>query len=202
MTYLTQVSIDKRDALRHQLTDGYRWHQAFWKAFPAPHGTPRPFLSRVDDDGQMCRAYLLSDRIPAVQPWGEWATREIVPNFLEYVHYRFELRANPTVKRVVRNEVGERKKNGRRTAIYKPDQLNEWLQNKARQHGFTILNVEIGGPVTQHFRRKNKHGKHVCVDFRGTLQVQNRDRFKDAFQTGIGPAKAFGFGMIVLQPLG
>lgn len=202
MIYLTQILIDKRDALQHRLTDSYGWHQALWKSFPAPDGTPRPFLSRVDHYGQTYRIYLLSDRVPTVQPWGQWATREIVPNFLDYTHYRFDLRANPTVKRVVRNESGERKKNGRRTAIYKPDQLDGWLQNKARQHGFEILNVEIGAPVTQYFRRKNRPGKHVCVDFRGTLQVQKRDRFKDAFQTGIGPAKAFGFGMIVLQPLG
>ncbi len=201
MTFLTQIMVHKRDALQHRLTDSYRWHQALWKAFQAPNGTPRPFLSRVDNYGQNYCVYLLSDSMPMAQSWGEWATREIASNFLEYTHYRFDLRANPTVKRVVRNELGERKKNGRRTAIYKPDQLNDWLQNKARQHGFEILNVEIGAPVTQHFRRKNRSGKHVCVDFRGTLQVQNRDRFKDAFQTGIGPAKAFGFGMIVLQPL-
>ena len=201
MKYLTQILINKRDALQHRLTDSYRWHQALWKAFPAPVGTPRPFLSRVDNYGQNYRVYLLSDRAPMMQPWGEWATREIVPNFLEHTHYRFALRANPTVKRVVRNESGERKKNGQRTAIYGPEQLNEWLQNKARQHGFAILNVEIGAPVTQRFRRKNRQGKHVCVDFRGTLQVKNRNHFKDVFQTGIGPAKAFGFGMLVLQPL-
>ena len=200
MTYLTQILINKLDALH--LTDSYRWHQALWKAFPAPEGTSRPFLCRVDNYGQNYRVYLLSDRAPMVQSWGEWATREIAPNFLEYTHYRFDLRSNPTVKRVVRNESGERKKNGQRTAIYSLEQLSEWLQNKAQQHGFEILNVEIGAPLTQHFRRKKRQGKHVCVDFRGTLQVKNRDRFKDAFQTGIGPAKAFGFGMLVLQPLG
>ena len=202
MTYLTQILIDKRVALKHQLIDSYRWHQALWKAFPAPKGASRPFLSRVDNQGQNYRVYLLSDRAPMMQPWGEWATREITSKFLEYTHYRFDLRANPTIKRVIRCESGERKKNGRRMAIYDPGQLNEWLQNKAQQHGFATLNVEIGAPVTQHFRRKNRTGKHVCVDFRGTLQVQNRNLFKDAFQTGIGPAKAFGFGMLVLQPLG
>ena len=202
MKYLTQILINKRDALQHRLTDSYRWHQALWKAFPSPAGTPRSFLSRVDNYGQNYRVYLLSDRAPMMQPWGEWATREIASNFLEYTHYRFDLRANPTIKRVIRSESGERKKNGRRTAIYDPDQLNEWLQNKAQQHGFAILNVEVGAPVTQHFRRKNRQGKHICVDFRGTLQVQNQNHFKDAFQTGIGTAKAFGFGMLVLQPLG
>ena len=202
MTHLTQIWVEKRDALQYRLSDSYAWHQALWKAFPALERSPRPFLSRVDNQGQNYRVYLLSDSAPMVQSWGEWATREIAPNFLAYTHYRFDLRANPTIKRVVRNASGERKKNGQRMAIYKPDQLNEWLQNKARQHGFAILNVEIGAPLTQHFRCKNRPGKHVCVDFLGALQVENRDRFKDAFQTGIGPAKAFGFGMLVLQPLG
>ena len=201
MTYLTQILVDKRDVLHHRMTDSYAWHQALWKAFPAPPGASRSFLSRVDHLGQNYRVYLLTDSAPVVQPWGEWTTREIALSFLNCTHYRFDLRANPTVKRVVRDVSGQRKKNGQRTAIYDPTQLHKWLKNKGEQNGFEILNVEVGSPIPQLFRRKGKPGKHVRVDFQGVLGVFDRERFQTAFETGIGSAKAFGFGMLVLQPL-
>lgn len=201
MICLTQILVQKREALRNRLVDSYAWHRALWNAFPSPDGSPRPFLSRVDNRGQSYRIYLLSNRPPIVQPWGEWRTREIPNPFFNHTHYRFDLRANPTTKRVIRNEQGERKKNGQRTAIYNPDRLNDWLIAKARQHGFEVLNVDIGAPLSQTFRRKNAPGKHVCVDFQGVLQVNNREQFIQAFQNGIGPAKSFGLGMLVLQPM-
>jgi CRISPR-associated protein Cas6/Cse3/CasE subtype I-E len=61
--------------------------------------------------------------------------------------------------------------------------------------------VTIGAPIDEHFTRNGKRGKHVSVDFQGILNVTNQDRFKKAFCKGIGSAKAFGFGLLMLQPI-
>jgi len=201
MTYLTQILVGKPEALRSALCDSYAWHQALWQAFPGRNGEMRDFLSRVDDLGDRFRVYLLSDTEPSCQQWGEWSTREVASGFLDRSTYRFELRANPTVKRVVREESGSRKKNGRRTAIYDDVGLRKWLAGKATQCGFEVVAVDVGAPIPQPFRRRGGAGKHVRVDYRGVLRVQDRPCFRSAFKHGIGPAKAFGFGMLVLQPL-
>jgi CRISPR system Cascade subunit CasE len=44
-------------------------------------------------------------------------------------------------------------------------------------------------------------GKHVAVDFRGVLRVQDREKFKRTFAAGIGSAKGFGFGLLMLEPV-
>jgi CRISPR system Cascade subunit CasE len=103
--------------------------------------------------------------------------------------------------RVVRNEAGERRKNGRRTAICDPSELHAWLERKGAEAGFRVQEVSFDPPVRERFRRQGRLGTHVRVDFRGVLVVTDRDRFAEAFGQGIGPARAFGFGMLLLQPL-
>jgi CRISPR system Cascade subunit CasE len=39
------------------------------------------------------------------------------------------------------------------------------------------------------------------VEFRGTLCVTDPATFHQTFQTGLGSAKAFGFGLLVIAPL-
>ena len=39
------------------------------------------------------------------------------------------------------------------------------------------------------------------VEFCGVLEVTDRERFLQTFRGGVGSAKAFGFGMLVLAPL-
>ncbi len=51
------------------------------------------------------------------------------------------------------------------------------------------------------FRKKGRRSKLVAVDFSGMLTVTDRDAFMYAFNNGIGTAKAFGFGMLMLQPI-
>lgn len=201
MNYLTRVTVDKPTAIHHHLTDSYAWHQAFWKSFPGRDGQERRFLSRVDYQGRHYQALLLSEEKPEALDWGAWATKGIAPAFLERSLYHFALRANPTIKRVVRDEEGDRKKNGRRVAIYDREMLKEWLDRKAQEGGFEVMQVDIGPPISCSFLRKNANGKHISVDYRGVLRVLDRATFKETFRTGIGPAKAFGFGLMMLQPL-
>ena len=201
MNYLTRISVTKMEAAGLLLKDHYDWHKKLWTAFPGVNGGTRPFLSRIDASGEGFQVLMLSSTPPERPPWGLWETKAVSPGFLDCERYRFSLRANPTVKRVVRDDTGERKKNGRRTAIYDQKALADWLRNKARQSGFELERFEADPPVQQSFIRKRKPGKHIRVDFRGVLRVTDRPLFQKAFQNGIGPAKAFGFGMLMLAPL-
>jgi CRISPR system Cascade subunit CasE len=187
--------------MRKRLNDSYAWHRAAWEAFPERPNDNRKFLTRIDDRGRFYELMLLSEEKPTLPGWGQWETKQIKPSFLEHDRYAFNLRANTTVKRVVRDESGDRKKNGRRTAIYKPGDLRDWLERKAQQAGFTVEQFAADPPIARPFRKKGKSGKHVRVDFRGILKVTDSSAFKEAFSKGIGPAKAFGFGMLLLESI-
>jgi CRISPR system Cascade subunit CasE len=55
--------------------------------------------------------------------------------------------------------------------------------------------------VENHFRKKGQAGYHGGVQFRGTLEVTDPVKFAETYQSGIGSAKGFGFGMLLLAPV-
>lgn len=208
MSWLTRIRIDVREALSAGMKDGYSWHQALWRCFPGKDGQSREFLSRVDERDGMFEVLMLSPDKPESQAWGQWEPpKQVAPSFLKHRRYRFALRANPTVKRVVRNASGERVKNGRRTRICGPEELLAWLRRKGEAAGFELEQTKAGPPVDQHSHKPGKSGKpgqritHARVDFDGVLTVRDAAVFADAYTAGIGPAKAFGFGLLLLKPL-
>lgn len=199
--YLTRIRIDSREAARLRLTDAYAWHQTLWHAFPDRNGQQRDFLTRIDRRGPYFEALILSPDQPTRQPWGIWESKRIPESFFQHQHYGFSLRANPTQMRVVRDAQGVRRNNGQRTGIYQPDQLLQWIHRKLEAAGCRVLTVTFDPPVREHFYRKGRRGVHIRVDFRGVLEVVERDRFLEAVHHGIGRARGFGFGMLLLQPL-
>lgn len=201
MTYLSQVQVGREEAAQRGLRDAYAWHQAIWEAFPGDPSGQRDFLFRLDDQREYFRILLLSERRPNLPEWGEWRTAEVKPSFLEHERYRFQLRANPTIRKVVRDEEGRRKKNGPRVGIYDEEGLRAWLDRRAEQAGFAVVESVVGTPRESFFVKKGSRGKHNDVDYQGLLQVIDRGAFERAFRGGIGPAKAFGFGLLMLQPV-
>lgn len=201
MSYLSKVRVENGQAARLQLRDPYAWHQRLWRAFPGKDREVRSFLFRVDDRREAFRVLLLSPEPPLVPDWGSWQVKKVADGFLSHDHYLFQVRTNPTIKRVVRNTAGERKKNGRRTGIYDPGGLHAWIRRKALQAGIEIIDCFAGPPIHTYFVKEGRRGKHIAVDFHGALRVSEREAFRRAFETGIGPAKAFGFGLLMLQPV-
>ncbi len=192
--YLTRITLGKSRAARLKLGDAYAWHQKLWEAFPGRDGERRDFLFRIDDAGRDFRVFLLSESKPLPPDWGCWELKEIATSFLEHGTYRFQLRANPTMRR---------NQDRRRIGVYQENKLGEWIERKAEQHGFELQksSLFIGGPIDEFFRKKGRRGKHVSVDFQGILSVSDHKEFKETFRNGIGSAKAFGFGLLMLQPL-
>jgi CRISPR system Cascade subunit CasE len=203
--YLTRIRLPYFAAAQLQARDAHDWHQRLWEAFPGRDGQPRDFLTRVDrqDDGLQC--LILSPRSPARPGWCPpacWASKEIPPKFFDHTGYQFSLVANPS-KKIRAFPDGSRTKNGHRVALTDPAEQLGWLGRKAAASGFEVdpesLQTIPRGRET--FVRRGVAGAHGAVEFRGALTVLNRDLFLTAFQTGIGPAKAFGFGLLVLSPL-
>lgn len=160
---------------------------------------------------------------------GDFDIKEIAPSFLSKRHYAFDLQANPVKTIVQRGPNGEtlyrsngKRQSGKRVPLVKPDELRDWLMKKGEVRcrdqvtgqdipgGFRIVAdspLEIRPMVENYFRKRDKaKGKdqsafHGGVQFRGTLEVTNHERFAETYYSGIGSAKGFGFGLLLLAPV-
>jgi CRISPR system Cascade subunit CasE len=186
--------------------DSYAWHKRVWEAFPGQPAAERNFLTRLDDTGHGFRLLILSKDPPTRPDWcpsDHWLSKTVATSFFEHSAYQFSLLANPTKKLVVRDAKGIKKKNGRRIALSKREDLIDWLQRKGTQHGFTVdlSSLKTVPRPRQQFVKKGKSGTHTATEFTGTLNVTDSAAFQQAAIHGIGSAKAFGFGMLCLVPL-
>lgn len=214
MSWLASMKLDYETVARERLTDSYRWHKAAWKAFPgmenetADNNKKRTsFLSRLTPSYHDVELLILSRIKPERPVWcpeNRYRLTEINPGFLSHDHYLFDLYANPTRKVKKKNPDGSFTKHGNRLAILDPAKQLEWLERKAMENGFTIserLKPEIIPGDSHTFHKEGKRGLHIGVRFKGLLEVRDRERFTEAFYRGIGSAKGFGFGMMIIKPI-
>ena len=197
MSILTRIRLNKEQA--YQIPDSYAWHQYLWQAFPDRPDEERSFLFRVDETSINVTVLMLSVHEPTVQPLGFWESKTVGDAFLSHQTYSFDLRVNPTVRD---------HKTRRRYGIVHEDMLQQWMIRKSELSGFQtdIAELAITAPRKEFFYKQgdgksSQRGMHISVDFKGVLTVTNREAFIQAFQMGIGSAKAFGFGLLMLQPL-
>jgi len=196
MKYLTRIIVPKLSLRNLDIFDSYRWHKKLCKAFKAKGNNH--FLFRVDDYRKEIQTLVLSESKPELQSWGQWTLKEISPVFLQHEIYSFQLKANPTKRRRDDNS-----KSRKRFGIYDEEELKQWLMRKATEFGFEINrdSIDVGKPMDNYFLRRGDKGKHISVDFKGELIVTNREKFINCFNSGIGSAKSFGYGMLTLIPV-
>lgn len=122
---------------------------------------------------------------PSCKPWN--------PQFAPGQLLAFRLLANPTFKR-----------QGKRLAwLQEKDQLR-WLQRKGAQNGFRLRQVMAVPQGLRRGRKRDDHGEHLvshfAVRFDGLLQVTDPQACRRAVERGLGPGKAFGFGLLSVAP--
>lgn len=113
---------------------------------------------------------------------------------------RFRLRANPTKKIDTMSTDGKRR-NGRRVPLNNPEEQVEWLVRKANRHGFKLGQVIISSSGSAELVKSPSTAKTFQgVVYEGTLQVNDEELFLDSICSGIGPGKAYGFGLLSIAP--
>lgn len=193
-TFLSQIELPWARALKQGLGDPYRLHQWIWDALPNDPDARRDFLFRSDMKEGILRILLLSARIPAPDAAVTWKTTEVTDTFLGHGEYRFQLRANPTFRRA---------SDHKRLAIFDEMKIRDWFTRKFADAGCEVHDLETTAPRKVLFRKGG--GMHLgtvySVDVSGILAVRDEAAFRAAFDAGIGPAKGFGFGLLLLQPI-
>ena len=136
--------------------------------------------------------------------------------------FSFRLRANPT-KRIARQDDSMK---GNRVELRREEEQIDWLIRKGQgigkgmPGGFDLLMREVGDTegderqfpyVTVRCEGKQTERKrnmarghvttHLAVVFDGLLRVTDANAFLETLVRGIGPGKAFGFGLLSIAPV-
>ena len=206
MTYLTQATIDHATAARRGLRDTYDWHQAVWKAFPGRDAKPRDFLTRLDERDDGFRLLIVSPEIPTRPDWCPidcWQTKPIPPAYFNKSQYFFQLLANPTKKITKLNPDGNPTKNGKRVPLSTREDLIAWIRDKGKLGGFVVEETTLRTIPRgrEYFTKEGVRGLHSAVEYQGVLTVTVPAIFHETFTRGLGSAKAFGFGLLVIAPV-
>lgn len=201
--------------------DRYREHQLIWKLLPRDPGAERDFLFRADiHNGRPCYL-LLSQRQPEADPaiW-KVETKPYRPKIRRGERLAFSLRANPIVARKgedgrshrhdivmdAKKQLGwSRLPSSERPSLSRLIQQagETWLKQRLARHGAALQLVR----VDRYLPQKNGRGEgqaaisHSTLDFEGILEVTDPEPFIRLLYNGLGPAKAFGCGLLLVRRL-
>jgi len=188
--------------VRRALRNAYEMHRTVMSAFRfIDSKVPRQdmgVLFRLITTGRVCKLYVSSAEKPlSDMPQGfvkqEGSPKEITDiakSFSEGRVLHFNLMAMPSKKVKVLDC-----KNSKRVFLGKEADREKWLMDKAMQNGFQVVSF---------FEQKGadnriKNGGYQSVVFQGLLRIIDQEKFRNAYQNGIGAEKAFGCGMLLLS---
>jgi len=192
--YLTQISINDSVVESKKLQNIYNVHKALWEAFSDTAARNHIYTFKTD------HILMLSQEKPKPVAWGNWITKEIPDSFLNSTLYYFEITFNPVFRKVQFDEHGNRKKNGKKIPIKNISALTAWIKSKGHQGGFSFDDIHISNLDCVLFQKKEHSTNLYRVVVTGSLRVTDKEQFTKSFISGIGPSRAFGFGMLLLKP--
>lgn len=222
---ITPAPGHEREAAHDWARGAYEAHQWLWRFLPEPAGTARSFLFRRRDVDGLPRFYVVSAREP-VAPSAHWqvSSKPYAPRLAAGDRLAFDLRANPVV--TTRNAAGRAARHDvvmhEKALLLKERGLSRWadwttpdrpgLHELVRRSGsawlmqrcdaigarLDIESLRVEG-YEQH-RGKTGSLRFSTVDFSGHLEVQDAGALQRALMQGVGHAKAFGCGLLLVRP--
>ena len=225
--YLSRIRLHPEAGKRPQfwkiMSDPYHIHTVIWGLFSHGNEQPRSFLYRIDIRNGIHTIYTVSSIVPR-DDWDIWSieAKPYNPTLRKDQHLQFMLRANP-----IRSKRDAQGKQHRHDVVMEakawlkksecprdqwPSEAElvqkeggAWLQTRAEKHGFAINPMAIRAEgYNQHSFMKLAGQDPVrfsTIDFTGSLTVTDPERFLKMLNTGIGPAKGFGCGLMLVKPI-
>lgn len=226
--YLSKFELNPRSSeARRDACSPYQLHKTLARAFPTPEGInyreKHQVLSRLEFNQ---RGFLGGRPMILIQSQTEptWSglpvgytvsqpqTKSIDLSFTANEEYAFRLVANPT-RKVKRPGYSQ----GKRVAL--PDYASEhfpmensiaeesctparaWLDRQGERHGFRVRFVLTEGSWIGRSDRYSQDKGSIPiyqVRYEGLLTITDEEKLYTAINQGIGPAKAFGCGLLSL----
>lgn len=191
----------------------YGFHQQLWRMFPGEARETRKnveelrqgFLFRVEESrpGRVARLLVQSRRPPtAVPDLVLVGTREVNPQPQIGQRLAFLVTANPirTITDTEREQKPGKKSDKCRVPLIREEDQREWLIRKLRGAAeVEAASIQAHPPL--YFRKGNRAGKLAAVTYEGILRVVSLDTLTTLLENGVGPAKGFGCGLLLVRRL-
>lgn len=182
----------------------YEMHRVLWRLFPENADANRDFLFRVEQaDWTYSEVLMQSVREPEISTSAAQikARREYSPVLKSGQRLRFMLVANPV--KMINDEGGRKNSKGEpkkcRVPFIHEEEQRSWLERKLLNGAsLEVLVINPGFPLRFRKAKQNCAGKIQPVNFEGILKVDDPDCMIELVGKGIGPAKAFGCGLLSL----
>jgi CRISPR system Cascade subunit CasE len=189
----------------------YDVHRQLWRLFPGEERevrrhsdeTRQGFLFHVEKSGPGRTARLLvqSRQAPEIaQGLVMLGTREIRPEPSAGQRLSFLLTANPikTIVDAERLDKPDKKSEKCRVPLIREEDQREWLARKLSGAAeVEAVTLQPRPPI--YFRKGNRGGKLACVTYEGVLRVTHSGNLVSLLENGVGPAKAFGCGLLLVR---
>lgn len=195
--YLSKLVLNPRckQALK-EVDDPYQMHRTLARAFGDKLREAR-LLFRVDGT-ENTGPYVIAQSL--VEPnwtalpvsYAEVNSKEVVLQLEVGLTLAFRLLARPTKRD---------KESGRRASLRGEEALKGWLERKALAAGFKVASLRMNETRWCDSKGGRPSQAINAVQFDGVLVVTDPDKLYEAVRNGIGPQKAFGFGLLSLAPL-
>lgn len=209
------------------LHDEYRVHQLIWEIASSGPEQERSFLYRQVAGG-IPTFYILSiNSITETHPLFTIESKRFEPVIKAGDCFQFSVRVNPIVAKyhevvplagskktrstrhdVVMNEKFIRRAQGVECSSMQDiisTSISRWIEARAERNGFSIrADSLLFSEYTQRrfFKRRTSHAVALStVDISGVLQVVDSDKFLFCLKNGLGPAKGFGCGLMLIRPV-
>ncbi|MDR6218994.1 type I-E CRISPR-associated protein Cas6/Cse3/CasE [Deinococcus soli (ex Cha et al. 2016)] len=209
---LTQVTLNDRHArTRAMLGNHYLLHQLLSTCLEgraAPSGRAYQWVLEDDDLTMRPRVLLLTDQAVDAAAFDQAAPGCVLDvrarpyRLPEQVHagdtLAFKVRAN-TTRNTYPNATPDRRGRPKRVALLATDEQRTWLKRTGTRAGFTVLSADVLRSEPLPLR---KQGVTMCVHavtFTGQLRVTDPAALQNAVRRGLGPAKGFGLGLLLLS---
>ncbi|HED00833.1 MAG TPA: type I-E CRISPR-associated protein Cas6/Cse3/CasE [Proteobacteria bacterium] len=182
----------------------YEIHRVLWKLFPEHADASRDFLFRVERAGQQQAEVLMQSLQQPIELCNEsriLACRDYLPILREGQRLRFLLVANPV--KTISDEDGRQNAKGDvkkcRIPLIKDEERRAWFERKiAAAASVDTLLIDKQLPLCFRKNKDRNVGKIQPIMYQGTLHIQNVEALMNLIRCGIGPAKAFGCGLLSL----
>lgn len=217
--YLSKVSFREPKYAWRELTHEYSLHQKIWRLMSRSEEQPRDFLYRVVS-GTLPVIYVQSEEPPIEQdPLFISHTKAFHPVLNEGLTLQFNVRVNPVVavestkgEKSKRHDVVMHKKHLLRGESISIPPMNElihdamegWIKKRQERCGFEVVeNSLMFSEYTQRQFIKKKAARPIAlttVDITGLLVVHDSVRFTETLFSGLGAAKGFGCGLMLIRP--
>ncbi len=218
--YLSRIRLRPNAASLSQLAnlklnDDYRVHQHIWGLFSRHNDQARDWLYRNNPNANGTEFFTVSNH-PPQDDSGLWAidSKPYAPQLHAGDSLSFVLTANPVV-----TKRDKQRKQHRHDVVMdlkaqfdkdqRPPQADiiqqaasQWLSKRGQQAGFEINAQHISAEAYTQHRLRKRHRQDIrfsSVEFSGLLTITDSEKFIHTLYNGLGPAKGFGCGLMLVR---